>query len=104
MKDKHKNKLYNSRKEWLQVEFNFSEEEIEGLNKFISVRDSGMVSEFLRSVMETEDLNNRQKVIISFIMGRFIQETMEEQMRSIERSMTDNIQSTEFGESGPYGG
>jgi hypothetical protein len=103
----HKHKQYNSRKEWMQAEFNFSDEEIEGLDKFISTRDSGLVSEFLRSVIDTEDLNNRQKVIISFVMGRFIQETIQEQMRSIERSMTNtDHQQSEFGDQfrGPYGG
>lgn len=102
-----RHKQYDSRKEWIQAEFNFSDEEVEGLDKFLSGRESGLVSEFLRSVMETEDLNNRQKVVISFMMGRFVQETMAEQMRSIERSMSDSShQSSEFGGqfSGPYGG
>lgn len=36
--------------------------------------------------METEDLNNRQKVVISFMMGRFVQETIQGQLRSIEKS------------------
>lgn len=100
-------KQYNSRKEWMQTEFNFSDEEVEGLDKFLSGRESGLVSEFLRSVMQTEDLNNRQKVVISFMMGRFVQDTMVEQMRSIERSMSDSShQSSEFGGQfrGPYGG
>lgn len=108
MEDKHKShKQYNSRKEWMQTEFNFSDEEVDGLDKFLSGRESGLVSEFLRNVIDTEDLNNRQKVVISFMMGRFVQETMEEQMRSIERSMSDSShQSSEFGNqfSGPYGG
>ena len=108
MGNKHKpHKQYNSRKEWMQAEFNFSDEEVEGLDKFLSGRESGLVSEFLRSVMETEDLNNRQKVVISFMMGRSVQETMEQQMRSIEKSMADGShQSSEFdGQfSGPYGG
>jgi hypothetical protein len=108
MENRHKqHKQYNSRKEWMQAEFNFSDEEVEGLDKFLSGRESGLVSEFLRSVMETEDLNNRQKVVISFMMGRFVQETMTEQMRSIERSVSDSShQSSEFGGQfcGPYGG
>lgn len=108
MEHKHgQHKQYNSRKEWMQAEFNFSDKEVEGLDKFLSGRESGLVSEFLRSVMETEDLNNRQKVVISFMMGRFVQDTMAEQMRSIERSMSDsNHQSSEFGGQfrGPYGG
>lgn len=102
-----RHKQYDSRKEWMQAEFNFSDEEVEGLDKFLSGRESGLVSEFLRSVMETEDLNNRQKVVISFMMGRFVQETMAEQMRSIEKSIADSShQSSEFGGqfSGPYGG
>ena len=82
-------KQYNSRKEWMQAEFNFSDKEVEGLDKFLSGRDSGMVSEFLRSVISTENLNNKQKVIISFMMGRFVQETVQEQLRSIEKSMMD---------------
>ena len=85
----HKHKQYNSRKEWMQAEFDFSDKEVEGLDKFLSGRESGLASEFLRSVISTEDLNNRQKVIISFMMGRFVQETMQEQMRSIEKSMID---------------
>jgi hypothetical protein len=103
----HKHKQYNSRKEWMQAEFNFSDEEVDGLDKFISDRDSGLVSEFLRTVMETEDLNNRQKVVVSFMMGRFVQATAQEQMRSIERSMTNtDHQQSEFGSqfSGQYGG
>lgn len=108
MEYKHKrHKHYDSRKEWMQAEFNFSDEEVEGLDKFLSGRESGLVSEFLRSVMDTEDLNNRQKVVISFMMGRFVQETMAEQMRSIEKSIADSShQSSEFGGqfSGPYGG
>ena len=90
MGHKHKqHRQYNSRKEWMQAEFNFSDEEVEGLDKFLSCRESGLVSEFLRSVMETEDLNNRQKVVISFMMGRFVQETIQGQLRSIEKSMMD---------------
>jgi hypothetical protein len=107
MEDRHEQyKQYDSRKEWMQTEFNFSDEEVEGLDKFLSGRESGIVSEFLRSVMNTEDLNNRQKVVISFMMGRFVQDTLQEQMRSIERSMSDSHQSSEFGGqfSGPYGG
>lgn len=111
MEHKHKqHKQYKSRKEWMQAEFDFSDEEVEGLDKFLSCRESGLVSEFLRSVMKTEDLNNRQKVVISFMMGRFVQETMAEQMRSIEKSMTDSShQQSEFGDQfgqfgGPYGG
>ena len=83
------NKQYNSRKEWMQAEFNFSDEEVEGLDKFLTGRESGLVSEFLRNVISTEDLNNKQKVIISFMMGRFVQETAQEQLKSIERSMID---------------
>ncbi len=101
-------KQYNSRKEWMQAEFNFSDEEVEGLDKFLSCRESGLVSEFLRTVIDTDDLNNRQKIIVSFMMGRFVQDTMTEQMKSIERSMADSShQSTEFGGGqfgGPYGG
>ena len=83
----HKLKQYNSRKEWMQAEFDFSDEEVEGLDKFLTGRDCGLVSDFLRSVIGTEDLNNRQKVIISFMMGRFVQETMQEQLKSVEKSM-----------------
>lgn len=108
MEHKHRqHKQYNSREEWMHAEFNFSDEEVEGLDKFLSGRESGLVSEFLRSVMETEDLNNRQKVVISFMMGRFVQDTMTEQMRSIETSIADSShQSSEFGGQfrGPYGG
>ncbi|MBU0895965.1 MAG: hypothetical protein KJ584_05150 [Candidatus Omnitrophica bacterium] len=107
MGDKHKqHKQYDSRKEWMQAEFNFSDEEVEGLDKFLSGRESGMVSEFLRTVIGTEDLNNKQKVVISFMMGRFVQETMEQQMRSIEKSMVDSShQSSELsGLSGQFGG
>ena len=90
MEYKHKqHKQYNSRKEWMQAEFDFSDEEVEGLDKFLTGRDSGLVSEFLRTVINTEVLNSRQKVIISFMMGRFVQETIQEQLRSIERSMID---------------
>lgn len=90
MERKHRQrKQYDSRKEWMQEEFDFSDEEVEGLDKFLKGRESGLVSEFLRSVINTEDLNNKQKVIISFIMGRFIQETMQEQLRTIERSMME---------------
>ncbi len=108
MEHKHKqHKQYNSRKEWMQAEFNFSDEEVEGLDKFLSCRESGLVSEFLRTVIDTDDLNNRQKIIISFMMGRFVQDTMTEQMKSIERSIADSShQSTEFGGQfgAPYGG
>lgn len=108
MENKHKqHRQYNSRKEWMQSEFNFSDKEVEGLDRFLSGRENGLVSEFLRSVMETEDLNNRQKVVISFMMGRFVQERMEEQMKFIEKSMVDSSQQpSEFGGqfSGPYGG
>lgn len=108
MEDRHKEyKQYNSRKEWMQAEFNFSNEEVEGLDKFLSGRESGLVSEFLRSIMETECLNNRQKVVISFMMGRFVQETIEGQMRSIEKSMANSsYQSSEFNDQfgGQFGG
>ena len=107
MENKHRqHKQYGSRKEWMQTEFNFSDKEVEGIDKFLSGRESGLVSEFLRIVMETEDLNNRQKVVVSFMMGRFVQETITEQMKSIERSIADSShQSSEFGSqfSGPYG-
>ena len=97
MESKHKqHKQYNSRKEWMQAEFNFSDEEVEGLDKFLSGRESGLVSEFLRLVMETEDLNNKQKVVISFMMGRFVQDTMRQQMISIEKYMADSHQQSEF--------
>ena len=90
MEHRHKqHKQYNSRKEWMQAEFDFSDEEVEGLDKFLTGRESGLTSEFLRSVISTEDLNNKQKVIISFMMGRFVQETVQEQLRSIEKSMMD---------------
>lgn len=93
-----RHKIYNNRKEWMQGEFDFSDEEIDGLDKFLSGREGGLVSEFLRSVINTEDLNNRQKVIVSFMMGRFVQENVQGQMRSIERSMVDaHNQPTEFG-------
>lgn len=91
-------KKYNSRKEWLKGEFDLSDEEIDGLDKFLSERESGLASEFLRTVIDTSDLNNRQKVIVSFMMGRFMQEKIQEQMRFIERSMTEiHKQPTEFG-------
>lgn len=98
-------KQYNSRKEWMQTEFNFSDEEVEGLDKFLTGRESGLVSEFLRSVIDTEDLNNRQKVIISFMMGRYVQDIMGQQTTSIEKSMSDSSRQ-EFGGQfyGPYGG
>lgn len=111
MENKHKqHKQYNNRKEWMHTEFNFSDEEVEGLDRFLSGRESGLVSEFLRSVMETEDLNNRQKVVISFMMGRSVQDTMQEQMRFIEKSIADSShQSSELSNlggqfGGPYGG
>ena len=88
MEHKHKqSKQYNSRKEWMQAEFDFSDEEVDGLDKFLSGRESGMVSDFLRNVIDTKDLNNKQKVIISFMMGRFIQETEQKQLKAIENSM-----------------
>ena len=88
MEHKHRqHKQYNSRKEWMQAEFDFSDEEVEGLDRFLTGRESGLVSEFLRSVIGTKDLNGRQKVIISFMMGRFVQETVQEQLKLIERSM-----------------
>ena len=90
MEHKHKqNKQYNSRKEWMQVEFDFSGAEVEGLDKFLSGREGEMVSDFLRNVIDTKDLNGKQKVIISFIMGRFTQEIMQEQLKSIEKSMVE---------------
>lgn len=108
MEDKHKRyRQYNSRKEWMQTEFNFSDEEVEGLDRFLSGREGGLVSEFLRSVIGTDELNNKQKVVISFMMGRFVQEITEQQMRSLEKSMENSgHQSSEFGDkfSGPYGG
>lgn len=94
MEHKH-TQQYKSRKEWMQAEFNFSDEEVEGLDKFLSGRESGLVSEFLRTVIDAENLNNRQKVIISFMMGRFVQETIQEQMKSIERSITGSHQQSE---------
>lgn len=98
-------KQYYSRKEWMKGEFNFSDEEIEGLDKFIYGREGELVSEFLRSVIETKDLNNKQKVVISFMMGRFIQKNMSDKMKYIEKSITDGSHS-EFNDlfGGQYGG
>lgn len=82
----------------MQTEFKFSDEEVEGLDKFLSGRESGLVSEFLRTVIDTDDLNNRQKVIISFMMGRYVQETIQEQNKLLERSITDSHKQSEFGD------
>jgi hypothetical protein len=82
----------------MRREFDLSEEEIDELDIFLAGRESGLVSEFLRSVINTENLNNKQKVIISYMMGRFVEETMLEQMRYIEKSIIDiNKESTEYG-------
>lgn len=42
---------------------NFSDEGVEELDKFLSCRDSELVSEFLRTFIGKDDLNNRQKVV-----------------------------------------
>lgn len=89
---------YKSRKEWMKYEFDLSDQEIDELDTFLSRKESGLVSEFLRSVISTDVLNNKQKVIISYMMGRFVEEQIKEEMRSIERSIIDiNKQSSEVG-------
>lgn len=91
-------KQYNSRKEWMKCEFDLSEEEINGLDIFLSGKETGLVSEFLRSVISTDVLNNKQKVILSYMMGRFVEEQVKEEMKLIERSIIDiNKQSSVFG-------
>lgn len=92
----YQQKNYKNRAEWMKEEFGFSDKEIEELEKFICGREKGLTSEFLRSVIDS-GLNDKQKVIISYMMGIFIEGIVQEQMRNIEKTMMESNRQPEFG-------
>lgn len=86
-----KQKKCDTEKEFINKTFDLGDQEIIEMNKFMADHKRRSAKEFFDEVFDEPSFGTREKMAISYMVGRFMKEAFDIRMETLKESIVDAI-------------
>lgn len=99
-----KMKMSEKCKAQLTTIFRFSNDELDGIERFINSINNESAAYILDTLLSDENLNQKQKIVISYIVGNSVREIFEYEKEMLKKEKFKDMNVGEFTDGVPYAG
>lgn len=85
----------------LKKQFNFSDQELDHMESFISGNMGKTTREILDAIMKDDSISNKQKVLISYTIGVYVgEDNMDQELEDMKNAKSELMANIKIGQGG----